>query len=214
MKILSLTGPSCSGKTTVLNELVDKHGYQNVVSHTTRPPRLGETEGRDYYFTNEETFERMWQEGEFLESVRFNGYRYGVSSGEIHEANRLGKIAALIVEPRGLVQIMKYAKDRGDVELKKVFISGDTHELMTRYIQRMHGENLNERGVAERHAKRLDSLVMESATWTPCLFESKNDYPLDYLKMQPSYIPYDLVIPESNDENFEEIVQQIKGLHK
>jgi guanylate kinase len=214
MKILTLTGPSCSGKTTLLNELVDKHGYQNIVSHTTRPPRPGEVNGRDYHFIDNQTFVEDAYEGEFLENVMFNGFRYGVSREEIYKANKSGKIAALIVEPGGLVQIMKYAQDRGDVEMKKVFIGGDTHELMTRYLQRMHGENLNERGVAERHARRLDSLIMESATWTPCPFESKSDYSLDYLKMQPSYIPYDLVIPESNDENFEEIVQQIKGLYK
>jgi guanylate kinase len=212
MKILALTGPSCSGKTTLLNELVDKHGYQNIVSHTTRPPRPGEVYGKDYYFIPQHIFDMMKGNDKFLESVSFNGFSYGVSIEEIYKANKSGKIAALIVEPRGLVQIMKYAEKRGDVELKKVFIGGDTHELMTRYIQRMHGESLNERGVAERHAKRMESLIIECQEWTPFNDHSLGKYQGDVMTTIPSIIPYDLVISQSNDENFEEILQQIKGL--
>jgi guanylate kinase len=166
MKILTLTGPSCSGKTTLLNKLVAEHGFQNVVSHTTRPPRPGEVDGVDYHFVPVKIFEGMKSDSEFLENVSFNGFSYGVSRDEILKAHDSGKIAALIVEPNGLAQMKEYAKG-GGIEIVPVYIGGDINDLMARYLKRMAGEDLLAEGVAERHAKRLQSMIAEQRDWQP-----------------------------------------------
>lgn len=212
LKLITLTGPSCSGKTTLLNELVANHGYQNVVSHTTRPPRSGEVNGRDYHFVDNQAFVEDAHEGEFLENVIFNGYRYGVSQQEVYKANQAGKTAVVIVEPKGLIQILKHAEKYDKFDVKSVFISGDLLTLVARYLKRMNGEDLSAEGVAERHAKRIYSLNSEVLTWTPDTFES-GTHPWDYLIKRPSLIPYNLVINDCNDENFNSVITQIKGLH-
>ena len=55
--IIVLLGASGSGKSTIERELATHHGFKKVISYTTRPIRNGEENGKDYYFTNNETFE-------------------------------------------------------------------------------------------------------------------------------------------------------------
>lgn len=168
MKILTLTGPSCSGKTTLLNKLVADHGFQNVVSHTTRPMRPGEVHGVDYYFIDQEHFDYMKKTDGFIENISFNGFSYGVSVAEIQAAHESGKIAVLIVEPNGLGQIQEFArKGNGDINVLPVYIGGELNDLMTRYLKRLAGEDLSAEGVAERHAKRLQSMIAEQRDWQP-----------------------------------------------
>ena len=57
--IVVLTGKSCSGKDSVRNVLVDKYGYENVVSYTTRPMRKGEIQGKEYWFVSKEEMEKI-----------------------------------------------------------------------------------------------------------------------------------------------------------
>jgi guanylate kinase len=164
MKIITFTGPSCSGKTTLLNELVNNHGYASIVSHTTRPPRPNETEGVDYYFIEQNKFDEMSKSGGFMEHISFNGFSYGVSAEEMAKATQGGKTAVLIVEPFGLAQIKKYCTNH-KVPLHSVYIHGELINLITRYIRRMQGESIDQVSVASRHAKRLDSLIKEHNNW-------------------------------------------------
>lgn len=163
MKIITLTGPSCSGKTTLLKELVDKHGYADIVSHTTRPMRPGEKHGIDYYFTKQEDFDALAKSGGFMETVSFNGYSYGVSVQEMSEVTKDGKVAVLIVEPQGLTQIKKYCVNH-HVPLMSIYVDGDLQDLIARYLLRLEGEQLNQE-MAARHAKRLVSMHNEHRAW-------------------------------------------------
>ena len=54
MSLLVLMGKSCSGKDTIANELVNKHGYESLVSYTTRPMRDGEIQDQTYHFISED----------------------------------------------------------------------------------------------------------------------------------------------------------------
>lgn len=203
MKILTLTGPSCSGKTTLLTKLVEEHGFQNIVSHTTRPPRPGEVEGRDYYFVTQQVFDIMRNTGMFIENVSFNGFSYGVSIEELEKAHASGKIAALIVEPNGLRQIKNYVGGEY-IEVLSVYIGGELQDLIARYIKRLAGEDLAKEGVAERHAKRLQSMISEQADWAP---DSNFAAMVGGLAMH-----YRLVLDEYVPENEEAVIETINIL--
>lgn len=79
-KLVVITGATVSGKDTVVAELQKNHPtWQKVVTTTTRPPRPGEIEGIDYHFIDEETFQKMKVNNEFLESVEYAGNHYGTT---------------------------------------------------------------------------------------------------------------------------------------
>jgi guanylate kinase len=147
MNIITLTGPSGSGKTTLLNELVANHGFQGIVSHTTRKPRPGEIEGRDYYFVSNEVFEEMKTNNEFIESVEFIGNKYGVSVKEIQTVVNNGKVPLLIVEPNGVHQIEKFLTENEIGKMQKIFISAKPEILIARYLSRLHKEDLTDLSV-------------------------------------------------------------------
>ena len=76
---LILCGPSGTGKSTLIKKLMaefkDVFGFS--VSHTTRKPRPGETDGKEYHFVTREAMEQSIQNGEFVESATFSGNMYG-----------------------------------------------------------------------------------------------------------------------------------------
>lgn len=76
---LVLCGPSGTGKSTLIkklfNEFPDEFGFS--ISHTTRQPRPGENNGKDYYFTTKEKMQNQIDNGEFIESAVFSNNMYG-----------------------------------------------------------------------------------------------------------------------------------------
>ena len=85
-----VSSPSGGGKTTLIRETIARLAEHGIVghfsiSHTTRPPRPAETDGVDYHFVNDATFEQMVQRGEFLEWAEYAGYRYGTSRRAVEE---------------------------------------------------------------------------------------------------------------------------------
>lgn len=78
--MIVIVGESASGKTTLVKEFVKKHpDYARVVTYTTRPPRDGEADGVDYHFVSDETFEKLSNEGYFVEENMYRGWHYGTA---------------------------------------------------------------------------------------------------------------------------------------
>mmetsp|Transcript_51064 Transcript_51064/g.85435 ORF Transcript_51064/g.85435 Transcript_51064/m.85435 type:complete len:429 (-) Transcript_51064:151-1437(-) len=96
--VVVVCGPSGVGKGTVCKRLLQRYpaDYAFSVSHTTRAPRAGERDGRDYHFTARGQFERMVREGRFVESTEFCGNCYGTSWGAIEDASRDGGTCCLL----------------------------------------------------------------------------------------------------------------------
>lgn len=133
---VTITGASGSGKTTVVREL-EKHGWVEAVSTTTRAPRLGEKNGVAYWFVGEEEFDALYSHGEFLETVEFSGNKYGITKSEIqHKTNEAP--CAIVVDGSGAVQIHEnyhggplfrvYLDVRPHVLEARMALRGDTDE--------------------------------------------------------------------------------------
>jgi guanylate kinase len=83
-KVFVITGPSGVGKGTLISRLLDRVPELELsVSATTRVPREGEIEGRDYHFLDPAEFDRLVREGAFLEHAEYSGNRYGTLRSDV-----------------------------------------------------------------------------------------------------------------------------------
>ena len=99
---LVLSGPSGVGKTSVVSHLLARGGeIVFSVSATTRPRREGESEGREYFFYDEERFRRGVETGEFVEHASVHGRWYGTPKAPLEAALDRGKIVILDVDVQG-----------------------------------------------------------------------------------------------------------------
>src|SRR5436190_18858786 len=105
-KVLVITGPSGVGKGTLIAELLRRvPGLELSVSATTREPRNGEVDGRDYHFLGGEEFDRRVRDGEFLEHATYSGNRYGTLRSEVEERLAEGRSVVLEIEVKGARQV-------------------------------------------------------------------------------------------------------------
>jgi guanylate kinase len=103
-----ITAPSGAGKSSLIGALLkEDHRLMLSVSYTTRAPRPGEREGREYHFVSETAFAAMLERGEFLESAEVHGNRYGTSHRAISEAMAAGRDLVLEIDWQGAEQVRK-----------------------------------------------------------------------------------------------------------
>jgi len=100
--ILVLSGPSGAGKSTIINAASDEIGeYYFSISTTTRAPRVGEENGKDYFFVSKESFEEDIKAGNFLEYAEVHGNYYGTSLKPVREALEEGKLVIFDIDVQG-----------------------------------------------------------------------------------------------------------------
>ncbi len=100
--ILVLSGPSGAGKSTIINAASDEIGeYYFSISTTTRTPRVGEEDGKDYFFVSKDSFEEDIKAGNFLEYAEVHGNYYGTSLKPVREALEEGKLVIFDIDVQG-----------------------------------------------------------------------------------------------------------------
>jgi guanylate kinase len=105
-EIFVITGPSGVGKGTLIDALRDRHPeLQLTISATTRDPRPGELDGRDYYFLTDAEFNRRLAAGAFVEHALYAGHRYGTLRSELARCTASGHPAVLEIEVQGARQV-------------------------------------------------------------------------------------------------------------
>ena len=109
--LLIISGPSGSGKGTIVGQLVADDKYAVSVSATTRNPRPGEVDGIHYFFKSVEEFEGMVEKDEFLEHARFCDNYYGTPKKYVEDQLEAGKNMILEIEVQGALQVKEKYKD-------------------------------------------------------------------------------------------------------
>lgn len=103
-----IAAPSGAGKSSLVNALLERdHGLNLSVSYTTRAPRVGEVDGKNYHFTDRETFLAMHARGEFLEHAEVHGNLYGTSRPWIESQMRAGRDIVLEIDFQGAAQVKR-----------------------------------------------------------------------------------------------------------
>ena len=111
-KLYVLSGPSGVGKGTVISRLLESDpNIWKSVSATTRKPREGEVDGRDYFFVERKDFERTAEGGGFLEWAEYSGNLYGTPVASVQRQLDEGKNVILEIEVQGAFQVRDAAPD-------------------------------------------------------------------------------------------------------
>ena len=140
MSRIVLCGKAASGKDH-MRKVLGSSGFRYGVSYTTRPPRKGEVNGRDYYFISINEFEALLKDGYWYEWVEFNGWYYGTSQDQFHKDCDL-----FIMTPTGVSKI--HPEDRLNTTIIYLDIYLETRK--SRLTQRdMPGDSMERRIMAD-----------------------------------------------------------------
>jgi guanylate kinase len=104
-RVFVVAGPSGAGKDTVIKEVLKDLDAHLSVSATTRKPRAGEEDGRDYRFISDEEFDRLAEAGEFLEHKEVFGKRYGTLKSEVARVVGSGRDVILEIDVQGALDV-------------------------------------------------------------------------------------------------------------
>lgn len=100
LRPIVISGPSGSGKSTMLTRLFEEYPsrFGFSVSHTTRAPRVGEQDGREYHFVTKEQFLDLVEKKGFVEHAQFGGNHYGTSIKAVEDIAEKGRTCILDIE--------------------------------------------------------------------------------------------------------------------
>ncbi len=151
--MLILSGPSGAGKTALSHLLLDEYKDMELsISSTTRAPRRGEVDGKDYNFVDEDTFQNMAENDDFLEWAEVFGALYGTPKAAVEAALGKGRDVLFDIDWQGAQQLKQAAAS----DLVKVFIlPPNLKELEARLRKR---DQDHDSVIAERMARARDEI--------------------------------------------------------
>ena len=150
--MLVLSSPSGAGKTTLSRRLLEADANVSMsVSATTRPMRPGEVESRDYFFVDDEKFQRMASAGEFLEHATVFGHRYGTPKQPVLDALAAGRDVLFDIDWQGTQQLRQQVREdvvtifvlppsRAELERRLHARAQDTAEVVARRMAKANDE--------------------------------------------------------------------------
>ena len=129
--MIVIIGESAAGKSSIEKALVE-HGYNQIISYTTRPKRINEVEDVDYHYISEQDFLNKLKNGFFAEHTLYNNWYYGIAKEDCIDDS------IAVVEPFGFRQL----KAIEGLNIKSFYIKADERERLVRMVKR--GDNLLE----------------------------------------------------------------------
>ncbi len=183
--MIILSSPSGAGKTTLVNLLSKKKNYVVSISHTTRNPRPGEVNHKDYYFVNDSEFQRLIKNEEFLEYAKvFNNY-YGTTRTPVINNLNKGQNVLFDIDWQGADQIKN---KKLDFKLISFFILPPSKEVL---FQRLSNRDMRDKLIAEERMKQFERDVLHWINY---------DYVIINDEIEKCYNKIDnLILAELND---------------
>ena len=135
-QLIVISAPSGAGKTSAIKSVIRELNEQNKkskfsVSHTTRSPREGDTDGSDYFFVTDKVFDELSASGTFIETAEVHDNKYGTSKNFIDENIKLGINIFLEIDVQGFQQLKLK-----NVEFRSIFILPPSIKELRNRIQK------------------------------------------------------------------------------
>src|SRR5512142_1654604 len=155
--LIVISGPSGAGKDTVMQRMEERGlPFPFVVTATTRPKRLNETHGRDYWFVTKEEFARMIDEDELIEYAVVYGDYKGIPKQQVREALASGMDVVLRIDVQGAESVRKLAEDA-----LMIFLTAETEEDLVRRLKTRKTETEDSLAIriatARKELKRVEA---------------------------------------------------------
>jgi len=184
-KLFCVIGPSGSGKSTYVSYAKKAGDFGEIISTTTRPPRKGEVDGKDYHFVSQNEF----QELEMIQRDEYAGHFYGTAQRDLETAYQKNSHAFMVVTYEGALMFKKlFEKRKLDIEVVTIFIYTPVEELQQRMLSR--GDTI------EHVQERIDNIQKRK--------EYENINKVDYV----FHVDVHLSITE-NSQRFLKLVQDV-----
>lgn len=154
-KLYCVIGPSGSGKSTYVRYAIKKQNYGEIISTTTRSPRLGEVDGIDYHFVCRDKFETL----EMIQRDEYAGNCYGTAQRDVDNAFKNSDYAFMVVTYEGAVDFKRIFKEKNlNIEVVTIFIFTPIEVLKERMINRGDDiEKVNQRIVNIQERREYDN---------------------------------------------------------
>ena len=152
--MIILSSPSGAGKTTLVKLLSERKGFLTSISHTTRTPRSNEVDGKDYHFVNNDKFQKMINNKEFLEYAKVFKNYYGTTKSNIFKELDKGNNVIFDIDWQGTNQIISQKlKNR----LLTFFILPPSREEL---FKRLSNRDMKDKLIAEERMKQFDKDIL------------------------------------------------------
>ena len=152
--IVILSSPSGAGKTTLVKEISKKKNYKISISHTTRKPRANETNGKDYFFVNDNEFKNLIETEKFLEYAKVFNHYYGSSKKVVFDQLKKGNNVIFDIDWQGTQQI----KNRKlSYKILTIFILPPSKEEL---YKRLLNRDKNNKEIANERMKQFNIDVL------------------------------------------------------
>ncbi len=149
--LIVVSAPSGAGKTTIIKRTLESIPQLVLsISHTSRLPRHGEQDGKDYFFISSEEFKIKISKGDFLEWAEVHGNFYGTSRVEIDTLIQNGKIAVLDIDVQGALQI----KNSDGINMVYIFIEPPSLEELRKRLQNRRTETSESIDIRIQNARK------------------------------------------------------------
>ena len=152
--MIILSSPSGAGKTTLVNLLSKKDNFITSISHTTRNPRPGEVNNKDYFFVDDEEFKRLIKNEEFLEYAKVFNNLYGTTRTPVINNLNSGKNVLFDIDWQGADQIKN---KKLDYKLITFFILPPSKEVL---FKRLSNRDMKDKLIAEERMKQFERDVL------------------------------------------------------
>ena len=152
--MIILSSPSGAGKTTLVNLLSKLDNFEISVSHTTRKPRPNEIENKDYFFVDEDKFNRLIKNEEFLEYAKVFNHLYGTTRSPVIEKLEKGQNVVFDIDWQGADQIKN---KKLDYKLITFFILPPSKEVL---FERLSNRDMKDKLIVEERMKEFSRDVL------------------------------------------------------